>query len=110
VEDQDKDNNEEFSMVVTEQDILKAFDTSEDPLLTTTDLAKQLSVSSQALKQQLEQMHERNLLNKRETCASETVWHAEVAPKLSQEAVDRVESAVPGYTRTLDELRREFSS
>jgi len=110
IEHQPRDDSGEFGEKVTEQDILKQFDATDDPFLTTTELAEQLPISRQAVHHRLEQMRERGLVDKKKTGARGAGWWAEVAPQLSPEALDRVESAERESATSLDELRAEFES
>lgn len=107
---QPRDDGGEFGEKVTEQDILKAFDATDDPFLTTTELAERLPVSRQAIHHRLEQMREKELVDKKKTGARGAGWWATVAPRLSPEALDRVESADRENATALDDLKQEFES
>lgn len=109
-ENQPRDNGGEFGEKVTEQDILKVFDQSGDPFLTATELAEELPISRQAVHHRLEQMREKGLVDKKKTGARGAGWWAEVAPRLSSEALDRVESAEREDATSLEELKTEFES
>lgn len=109
-ENQPRDNGGEFGEKITEQDILKVFDATDDPFLTTTELAEQLPVSRQAVHHRLEQMRGEGLVDKKKTGARGAGWWAEVAPRLSPEALDRVESTDREDATPLDDLKRDFES
>lgn len=109
-ENQPRDDGGEFSEKVTEQDILKAFDATDDPFLTTIELAEQFPVTRQAVHHRLEQMREKGLVDRKKTGARGAGWWAEVAPQLSPEAFNRVESADRENATALDDLESEFES
>ena len=109
-ENQPRKRGGEFGEKVTEQDILKAFDTTDDPFLTTTELAETLPVSRQAVHYRLEQMREKGLVEKKKTGARGAGWWAEVAPQLSSQARKRVELADRENATGLDDLKQEFES
>jgi predicted transcriptional regulator len=109
-ENQPRDDGGEFSEKVTEQEILKVFDATDDPFLTTTELAEQLPVSRQAVYHRLGQMREKGVVDKKKTGARGAGWWATVAPRLSSETLDRVESADRDNATTLDDLKQEFES
>jgi len=52
---------------ISEQDILKVFDVTDDPFLTATEIADQLPVSRQAVNYRLEKMFEKGKVNKKKT-------------------------------------------
>lgn len=109
-ENQPRENGGEFGEKITEQDILKLFDATDDPFLTTTEIAEQLPVSRQAVHHRLEQMREKELVDKKKTGARGAGWWATVAPRLSPDALDRAESADRETTIPLDDLKQEFES
>jgi len=109
-ENQPRGEGGEFGEKVTEQDILKVFDTTDDPFLTAAEIAEQLPISRQAVYHRLEQMREKGLVDKKKTGARGAGWWATVAPRLdpevaaSADAADR-EDAVP-----LEDLETEFDA
>lgn len=78
---------------ISEQDILKIFDNADEPFLTASEIADELPVSRQAINYRLDQMREKDLVGKKKTGARAVGWWAKVAPKLSDEATERVDAA-----------------
>lgn len=107
---QPREGGGKYGEKVTEQDILKAFDYSDDPFLTTTELAEELPVSRQAVAYRLEQMREKGLVDKKKTGARGAGWWAEVAPRLSEEAQHRADSADRENAHSLEDLEARFES
>lgn len=109
-ENQPREGNGKYGEKVTEQDILKAFDYSDDPFLTTTELADQLPVSRQAVSYRLEQMREKGLVDKKKTGARAAGWWAKLAPRLSDEAQRRVDAADQDNAHSLEDLEAQFEN
>jgi predicted ArsR family transcriptional regulator len=78
---------------ISDQDILKVFDNTDDPFLTASEIADQLPVSRQAVNYRLDRMHEEGLVGRKKTGARAVGWWAKVAPRLSDESAERVERA-----------------
>lgn len=108
-ENQPREGGGKYGEKVTEQDILKAFDYSDDPFLTTTELAEELPVSRQAVAYRLEQMREKGLVDKKKTGARGAGWWAELAPRLSEEAKQRADVADRKNAHSLDDLEERFN-
>jgi predicted ArsR family transcriptional regulator len=93
---------------ITDQDILKVFDNTDDPFLTAGEIADQLPVSRQAVNYRLDRMHEEGVVDRKKTGARAVGWWAKVAPRLSDESTERVERAREeidrGDTVALEEL------
>jgi DNA-binding Lrp family transcriptional regulator len=68
---------------ISEQDILKVFDNTDEPFLTAAEIADALPVSRQAVNYRLTKMHEEGLVGKKKAGASAVGWWAEVAPRLA---------------------------
>jgi len=98
----------QYDKKVSEQDILKVFDAVEAPVLTASDLAEELPLTRQGANYRLNQMHEKGLVDRKETGARAVVWWATVAPRLSEEAIAAVEQSREeikrGDTVSLEEL------
>lgn len=95
---------------ITEQDILRIFDTADEPFLTSSEIAEQLPVSRQAVNYRLKQMREKNLVDKKKTGARSVGWWALVAPRLDPDAADRAEAADRGSAVSLNELDAELDA
>lgn len=109
-ENQPRGGGGEFGEKVTEQEILKAFDATEDPFLTAGELAEELPVSRQALHHRLDQMREKGLVDKKTTGARAAGWWATVAPRLDPDITARAEAADREDAISLEELESEFDS
>ncbi|WP_222913860.1 MarR family transcriptional regulator [Natrinema sp. SYSU A 869] len=107
-EKQPREGGGKYGEKVTEQDILKAFDSSDDPFLTTTELADQLPVSRQAVSYRLEQMREKGLVDKKKTGARAAGWWAKLGPRLSDEAEQRADAADPDSAISHEDLKTEL--
>jgi len=84
---------------ISEQDILKVFEESDEPFLTATEVAAELPVSRQAVNYRLDKMHEKGLVGKKKTGASSVGWWAEVAPRLADETAARVRESKEDFER-----------
>lgn len=93
---------------ISEQDILKVFDATDDPFLTASEIADQLPVSRQAVNYRLDEMHSKGLVGKKKTGARSVGWWAEVAPELSDEARRRADVADQDKAVSLEDLEAEF--
>jgi predicted transcriptional regulator len=91
---QDRPRNEsgQFEEIVTEQDILLVFEErSEEPFLTTADVAEGLPISADAVYRRLEKMRENGLVGKKKTGARSVGWWAKVAPRLADDVEERLQ-------------------
>jgi len=100
----------DHSHKITEQDILKVFDTANEPFLTSSEIAGQLPVSRQAVNYRLDQMLEKGLVDRKKTGARSVGWWATVAPHIDPDAADRAEAADRETAVTLDELDAELDA
>lgn len=92
---------------ISEQDILRIFDRSEEPFLTASEIAEELPVTVQAVNYRLNQMYEDDLVGKKRTGASSVGWWAEVAPRLDPEvAAELAEDEEPAISH--DDLKSEL--
>ncbi|NKE38058.1 MarR family transcriptional regulator [Natronococcus sp. JC468] len=107
-DNQPREGGGKYGEKVTEQDILKAFDYSDDPFLTTTELAEQLPVSRQAVSYRLEQMRKKGLVDKKKTGARAAGWWAMLGPRLSDKAEERANAADPDSTISHEKLKAEL--
>lgn len=103
-ENQPRGDSGQFGEKVTEQDILKVFDSSADPFLTAAELADEPPLSRQAIHHRLTQMEESGLVDKKKTGARSAGWWATVAPRLAPDAAERAEAADRENAVSLDEL------
>lgn len=94
---------------ISEQDILKVFDTANEPFMTSSEIADELPVSRQAVNYRLDSMHEKGLVGKKKTGARSVGWWAEVAPALSAEARQQADAADQGSAISLEDLEGEFA-
>jgi len=109
-ENQPRDEGGEFGEKVTEQDILKVFDATDDPFLTASEIAEQLPVSRQAVHHRLEQMREKGLVDKKKTGARGAGWWSTVAPRLAPDVAERVDAADREDAVALEDLEAEFDA
>jgi len=80
--EQPRDADGNFEEKVSDQDVLIAFDTADEPVLTAAELAEQFPVSAEAVRQRLERLREEGKVGKKTTGARAVAWWAEVAPEL----------------------------
>ena len=106
--DTERDNSGKFTEKVTEQDILKVFDASEDPFLTAKEIAASLPISQSAVNYRLDKMHEKGLVDRKETGARGVGWWAVVAPRLSEKAREQADNADTENTVSQDEMKRRL--
>lgn len=95
---------------ISEQDILKVFDSAGEPFLTASEIADQLPVSRQAVNYRLDSMLEKGVVGKKKTGARSVGWWAEVAPELSDAARRRADAADSKKAISLEELEAEFAN
>lgn len=92
-EHRSRDERGQFTEDITEQEILKLFDRAEDPFLTASEIASELSVTRQGVGYRLRQMHEKGRVDRKETGASSVGWWATVAPAPSDETLRDIEAS-----------------
>lgn len=83
----------QYDKKVSEQDILKAFDNADTPVLTANDLADMLPLTRQGANYRLNQMHDKGLVGKKKTGSRAVVWWSTVAPRLSEETKRSIEES-----------------
>jgi predicted ArsR family transcriptional regulator len=109
-ENQPRGEGGEFGEKVTEQDILKVFDATEDPFLTAGEIADRLPISRQAVHHRLETMREKGLIDKKKTGARGAGWWATVAPRLDPDVAEQADAADREDAVALDDLKAEFDT
>lgn len=111
-ERQPRSGGGEFGEKVTEQDILKVFDATEDAFLTAGEIADQLPISRQAVNYRLKQMQEKDLVEKKKAGARAAGWWANFAPAPSEETLRDIEATEGelerGETVGLAEMKRRI--
>lgn len=96
-DEQGRDDRGQFGSKMTEQDILKAFDCAEDPMVTAREVRDLLDeefgigVTSEAVRNRLQRLESEGLVRSKRFGARAVGWQALVAPRLSEEAADRSE-------------------
>jgi predicted transcriptional regulator len=96
-EGQPRDDGGRFGSKLTDQAVLLAFETADEPFLTTSEVhehvttAAGVEVDQKTVYQRLQRMHDDGLIGKKKTGARSVGWWAEVAPALSPEAAEGVE-------------------
>ncbi|WP_136688006.1 winged helix-turn-helix domain-containing protein [Halorhabdus amylolytica] len=108
-ENQPRGEGGEFSEKVTEQDILKVFDSTDDPFMTAGEVAEELPISRQGVHYRLERMREENLVGKKKTGAKSAGWWAKVAPRLDPAVAADLE-ADEGSAISHDDLAAELGA
>lgn len=108
-ENRPRDEGGKFKGRVTEQDILKVFDRVGEPM-TAPELAEELPLTSDGVTYRLKQMHEEDLIGRKEAGARAVVWWAKVAPRLSDETKKAVEEADRENAIPLEELDEELET
>ena len=107
-----RDESGRFSSKITAQDVLKAFDTTEDPFLTAPEIASALGVTRHTVTRRLKEMQERGLVGRKPAGANAVAWWAERAPRLSPEARAGVEESREqierGETVSQDEIKQRL--
>ncbi|MDZ7689425.1 MAG: helix-turn-helix domain-containing protein [Halobacteriales archaeon] len=91
-ENRARDESGKFSSEVTDQDILKIFDRTGEPM-TAPELAEELPLTKDGVTYRLKQMQEKGLVGRKEAGARAVVWWAKVAPELSDESKARVKES-----------------
>jgi repressor of nif and glnA expression len=92
-----RDDAGRFERTVTEQDILKVFDGTDDPVLTAAEVAEGLrefgkQMTAEGVRNRLTEMADEGLVSRKEIGARAIAWWAEVAPELDETTADRVET------------------
>lgn len=96
-DDQRRDDRGQFGPKMSDQEVLKAFDYAEDPMVTAGEVRDLLEeevgvvVTKEAVRNRLKQLEGEGLVRSKEFGARAVGWHALVAPRLSEEAADRSE-------------------
>lgn len=106
--EQQRDEGGEFAEKVTDQDVLKVFDFADDPVLTASEVAAELPITREAAGRRLNRMREDGLVDRKQTGARAVAWWAEVAPRLSPEARQRVDAADPENAVSQAEMKRRL--
>jgi hypothetical protein len=75
-----RDEGGKFEGEVTEQDILRVLDRSEEPVLTASDISDELPVGDKAVYLRLRDMHDDGLLGRKKVGGRAVVWWAKVEP------------------------------
>jgi hypothetical protein len=76
-----RDEGGKFEGEVTEQDILRVLDRSEEPVLTASDIADELPVGDKAVYLHLRDMHDDGLVGRKKVGGRAVVWWAKVEPR-----------------------------
>ncbi|HET7324698.1 MAG TPA: helix-turn-helix domain-containing protein [Halococcus sp.] len=102
----------EFTEEVSEQEILKVFDRADAPFLTSREVADELPISRSAVNHRLNQMREKDLVERKETGARSVGWWATRAPAPSAETLRDIEATEDeldrGETVGLAEMKRRL--
>ena len=104
-----RDEGGRFAEKITSQDILKAFDASDEPVLSATEIAEEFGVTRQTITRRLNEMAEEGLVESKQMGARSVAWWATVAPALSPEAASRADAADRESAMSLSELEAEFA-
>lgn len=72
------DESGQFSGEVSEQNILKIFEKSDEPVLTASEVAEELPIKKDAVTYRLNKMHEKGLIGKKDAGARAVVWWSKV--------------------------------
>lgn len=105
-----RDDSGEYAPRVSDNEILKVFDRADAPFLTSGEVADDLPISRSAVNHRLNGMHEKNLVDRKQTGARSVGWWATVAPRLSEEARQQADAADPENAISLAQLEAEFES
>lgn len=106
-ENQQRDEGGRFAGKVTEQDILKIFDRTGEPM-TAPEIAEELPITSDAVTYRLKNMKEKGLVERKKTGANAVVWWAKVAPRLDSDFAESVEESDLENAVSHDELDEEL--
>ena len=96
-DEQDRNEKGQFGSKMTDQDVLKAFDYAEDPMVTAREVRDLLDeefgiiVTKEAVRNRLQQLEAEGTVRSKQFGARAVGWQALVAPRLSEEAADRSE-------------------
>lgn len=88
-----RDEGGKFEGEVTEQDILRVLNRSEEPVLTASDIADELPVGDKAVYLRLRDMHDDHLVGRKKVGGRAVVWWAKVEPKPDIEGVEHLEAS-----------------
>lgn len=99
-----------FEKAVDSQEILKVFDRVDEPVLTATEIADELDTTAVTITRHLKEMKEDGLVDSKRTGARAVAWWAEVAPALSEETLEAVESVDRENAVPLEELDDELEA
>ena len=80
-----RDEEGRFADELSDQEILKLFDASDEAFLTAPEIAESFGVTRQAVTYRLKRMKEDGLVNRKEAGASSVGWWSTVAPAPSAE-------------------------
>lgn len=95
---QHRDDQGRFTEKVTEQDILKVFDFTDEPVLTAQEVADGLAeffdkdITKEGVAYRLRRMQEKDLVGRKKLGARAVGWWAEVAPRLDPEIEAELEA------------------
>lgn len=107
-----RDESGRFAEQVSEQDILKLFDGSDDPFLTAPEIAERFEVTPQAITYRLKRMGEKDLVDRKDAGSNAVGWWATVAPAPSAETLDDIEATEGelehGETTSQAEMKRRL--
>jgi predicted transcriptional regulator len=101
-------DNDDGRVKITDQDVLKVFDATDDPVLTAGEIAEALPVTRQAVNYRLQQMLEKGLVDRKKSGARAVVWWATVAPRLSAEAERQAKEAERENAVSQEEMKRRL--
>lgn len=94
---QGRDDAGRFEETVTEQEILEVFDYEADPVLTASEVAEGLrrfgvEITPEGVRNRLERMDEKGLVNRKKFGARAVGWWAAVAPELDADVAARADA------------------
>jgi repressor of nif and glnA expression len=92
-----RDDAGRFEETVTEQDLLRVFDYDDDPVLTAPEVTEGLrqfgkTMTSEGVRNRLDKLADKGLVERKDVGARAVVWWATVAPELAPATADRVET------------------
>jgi DNA-binding Lrp family transcriptional regulator len=85
------------------------FDRSRDPFLSTSEIAAELPVGTDAVRKRLQRMAEAGLVDRKNVGARAVGWWALVATELDPAVADRLDAEETGDGIPIDELRSELT-
>ena len=103
-----RDEGGRFAEELSDQEILKLFDVTNEAFLTAPEIAEEFEVTRQAVTYRLKRMHEDGLVERKEAGASSVGWWAKRAPRLSDEARERADAADPDDAISQAEMKRRL--